>query len=238
VTIVNRQSKIKMRFIIHEQPYEKLLASGQLRYEMDGQPTGAVESWRLTLAVEGYCFLRVDLDARKAASGHSYLYHLVMNEERRPERLTYRFWANGRQITGHILLAEESITATRTVNGTRFEEEVIPPQGYAFWFPTTIGLGLLANRASNEGGLTAVTLQSVVAQQPTGFELLLTQVVLLWAATEEVVVTGQTIATRLLTIRWADQARTIWLDQYQWPVKMARGDGLTAIETRYIRRKL
>jgi hypothetical protein len=227
-----------MRFIIREQPYEKLLASGQLRYELDGQPTGALESWRLTLAVAGYYFLRVDLDARKAASGHSYLYHLLMDQERRPERLSYRFWGSSRQITGNVLLAEESITATHTVNGTRFEEDMILARGYAFWFPTSIGLGLLANKAGHKGDLTAATLQAVVAQQPTGFDLLLTKVVLAWAETEEVVVTGQTIAARPLTIRWADQARTVWLDKYQWPVKMMRGDGLTAVETRYIRHNL
>jgi hypothetical protein len=36
-------------------------------------------------------------------------------------------------------------------------------------------------------------------------------------------------------IRWADQARTIWLDAGGWPVQMARHDGLTAVETQYIR---
>ncbi len=60
-----------MRFIVHEQAYEKPIAAGQLRYERDGRATGAIESWRLTRAVEGYEILRVDLDARTAESGHS-----------------------------------------------------------------------------------------------------------------------------------------------------------------------
>ncbi len=37
-----------MRFIIHEQPFERIVAAGQYRYEQAGQPTGAVEHWRLT----------------------------------------------------------------------------------------------------------------------------------------------------------------------------------------------
>ena len=68
-----------MRFIIHELPYERPLLAGRLRYERDGQPTGAIEFWRLTDAVDGYRFLRVDLDARDAASGRSWLYHATLD---------------------------------------------------------------------------------------------------------------------------------------------------------------
>ena len=50
-----------MRFIIHEQGYERLVAAGQLRYARDGEATGTRELWRLTMAVAGYQFLRVGL---------------------------------------------------------------------------------------------------------------------------------------------------------------------------------
>ncbi len=73
-----------MRFIIHQLPYERPIVAGQLRYERDGAPTGAVEQYRLTAAVDGYRFLRVDLDARTAPSGRSTLYHLTLNPDGQP----------------------------------------------------------------------------------------------------------------------------------------------------------
>jgi hypothetical protein len=91
-----------MRFIIHEQPYEKVVAAGELRYEQEGVTTGAVEHWRLTTAVDSYQFLRIDLDARSAPSGQSTLYHLVLNENGRPERLRFRQWSGEHKIAGNL----------------------------------------------------------------------------------------------------------------------------------------
>ena len=99
-----------MRFIIQEQPREKILASGRYRFEQNGVPTGAVESWRLTAVADTYRFLRVDLDAREAASGHSYLYHAVVNAEERIERLKYRFWSDALTIVGDVVLEETAVT--------------------------------------------------------------------------------------------------------------------------------
>jgi hypothetical protein len=47
-------------------------------------------------------------------------------------------------------------------------------------------------------------------------------------------VTGHARPTRPLTLTWADQQRTIWLDEHHWPLKMTRGL-LTTTETRYVR---
>ncbi len=217
-----------MRFIVHEQPYEQPIAAGQLRYERDGRATGAVESWRLTRAVAGYEILRVDLDAREAESGHSYLYHLVRREDKTPERLSYRFWGNDLMVEGNMLLADTTVTNTRTVNGRTDTEDVELERGYGFWFPSSVGVGLLAGF----GGGTAVTLASVSSEQLAvsgeWLSVFGLQVV-------EVVVTG----TRPLTIRWLENERRLWLDQHGWVVKMEReglsGDsGLTAVETRAI----
>lgn len=205
-----------MRFIVHEQAYEKPIAAGQLRYERDGRITGALESWRLTKAVEGYEILRVDLDARAAESGHSYLYHLVRRADGRAERLAYRFWGDDLMVEGNLLLADTSVTNTRTVNGRISTEDVELEPGYGFWFPSSVGLGLLAGF----GGGTAVTLNSEIGNQLSVFGL---QVV-------EVVVSGE----RPLTIRWPENERRIWLDEHGWVVKMSRDDGLTAVETRAI----
>lgn len=205
-----------MRFIVHEQPYEKPIAAGQLRYERDGRATGAVESWRLTRAVEGYEILRVDLDAREAESGHSYLYHLVRREDKTPERLSYRFWGNGLMMEGTLLLEDTVATNTRTVNGQTITEEADLTLGYGFWFPSSVGLGLLVGFA----GGTAVTLASVNDNRLSAFGL---QVV-------EVAGAGE----RPLTIHWLENERTIWLDEHGWVVKMSRDGGLTAVETRSI----
>ena len=117
--------------------------AGKYRYERDGQPTGAVESWRLTAAAEGYRFLRVDLDARVAASGHTYLYHALVNADGQVERLQYRFWtqaAGGLQVTGNVVLESDAVTAMHTVNGKTSEQVLDLPTGYRFWFPAVVGL--------------------------------------------------------------------------------------------------
>ena len=124
-----------MRFIIREQPYEKPIMAGEYRYELDGKTTGAVEKWRLTAAAEGYRFLRVDLDARAAASGHTYLYHALLNADGQVEWLKYRFWtqeAGGLQMTGDVILESDSVSATRTVNGKVSEQVLDLPTGYRF----------------------------------------------------------------------------------------------------------
>ncbi|MBX3060478.1 MAG: hypothetical protein KF770_28810 [Anaerolineae bacterium] len=212
-----------MRFIVHEQPYEKPIAAGQLRYERDGRATGAIESWRLTRAVDGYEILRVDLDAREAESGHSYLYHLVRREDKTPERLSYRFWGNDLMVEGTLLLEDTVATNTRTVNGQTITEEADLTPGYGFWFPSSVGLGLLAGFA----GGTAVTLESVsserLAVNGNRLSVFGLQVV-------AVAVSGE----RPLTIRWLENERRIWLDEHGWVVKMSRDGGLTAVETRSI----
>ncbi len=213
-----------MRFIIKEQPYEKLLSAGQFRYEMDGRPTGAVEHWRLTEVDDDYRVLRVDLDARAAESGHSYLYHAVLNENGRFERLKYRFWGDEMEITGDIVLNETNITASREVNGQSFDETLDLPVLYGFWFPSTIGVGMLA-AILDCAERTAVGL-SAVSNQQSAFSLFTTKL--------DLALTGDQ-----LTVRWDNQKRELWLDEHMWPVKMVRGglsddSRLTAVATRHI----
>jgi hypothetical protein len=233
-----------MRFIIRELPYEKPLAAGQMRYEINGRATGAVEKWRLTAAASGYRFLRVDLDARDAQSGDSYLYHLVLNDSGQPERLSYRFWGQALQVTGNVLLELGNLTSTRQVNGTRYEEMVEFAASCGFWFPSTIGLGLLGKcirggRLPNEGTTRAVTLNSRFNElslvKAEAFALQATEVKLELGIGEELVVMGREVTTRPLTMCWQDQERTVWLDESNWPLKMVRGDGLSSVETRLIR---
>lgn len=208
-----------MRFIIKEQPYEKLLTAGQYRYELDGEATGAVENWRLTEVDADYRLLRVDLDARAAESKHSYLYHAVLNENGRFERLKYRFWGDGLDIVGDVVLEETSITASRKVNGAHADEALDLPIQYGFWFPSTMGVGMLAAIWDCKER-TAVGL-SAVSNQQSAFSLFTTRLDL-------------DLSGDQFTVRWDDQERVIWLDEHKWPVKMVREDGLTAVATRHI----
>jgi hypothetical protein len=112
-----------MRFIIHELPYEKPLLAGQLRYERDGQLTGAVESWRLSDAVDGYQFLRIDLDARQAPSGRSYLYHLTLSSAGVLEQIKYRFWGDGIEAGGTVVNQGDGWLGGRTVDQIGYQDE-------------------------------------------------------------------------------------------------------------------
>ncbi|MCP4357855.1 MAG: hypothetical protein GY796_07560 [Chloroflexi bacterium] len=226
-----------MRFIVHEQDYEKPIAAGQFRYDLAGRPTGAVETWRLTQATEGYEVLRVDLDARAAVSGHSYLYHLVRRAGSAPERLAYRFWGAGLEIEGTLLFSDTHITGTRTVNGNVYSEDLDVESGTLFWFPSTIGLGLVLD--GKVGTSTAVTLNNQVgtnntlALQPVNLtrSMMITDQV-------EIKIGRQTALVVPWMLRWQDEVRVISRDGRGWPVQMERqmvdGGMLTAVETRYI----
>ncbi|MEZ4592657.1 MAG: hypothetical protein R3D55_16150 [Chloroflexota bacterium] len=236
-----------MRFIVKEQDYERPIGAGLMRYELDGVPTGAVEHWRLTQATEGYEVLRVDLDAREAASGHSYLYHLVRRTDGAPERLAYRFWGDGLQIEGTLLFSETNITGTRAVNGRTHHEDLDIEPGTLFWFPSAIGLGL-ALKAKKVTGNTAVTLNGKIGGDDT---LALQQVSLdvdwdydhifrtgigrqaLWE------MDGKPMEALFKKVRWGDSERSVVANIMGWPVAMQRSDFadgklLSAKETRCI----
>lgn len=218
-----------MRTLIRELPYERPIAAGRYRYQRDGEPTGATESWRLTAAAEGYRFLRVDLNAQAAPSGDSYLYHLTLDADGRPDRLSFRFFGSAFQAGGNLLFDEDAVTLARTVNGRRFEEERELAPGYAFWFPATAGLALLAANAGDDETAPTVTLE-----KEERFALRLVDLRLRSGRSQQHAIMGKQVALRPLTLSWADQQRTIWIDQYDWPLKMERED-LTAVETRYVR---
>ena len=222
-----------MRFIIHEQPYEKVIAAGELRYERDGVATGAVEKWRLTTAVPPHQFLRIDLDARAAPSGLSTLYHLVLGKDGRPERLRFRQWGGERKIAGNLLFEDGIITASQTVNGESFNEEMAVTADMGFWLPSSIGLSLLAWRAVD----TAVSLRSVDSKQYLVFSLFKTGIKLDWGKEEEILAMGKRKQSRPLLIQWADQHYTLWLDEQNGVVQMKGGGGLTAVATRLIHYK-
>jgi len=222
-----------MRFIIHEQSYELPLASGMWQYFRDSRPTGAVEKWRLTNAADGFRFLRVDLDARAAESGRSYLYHLTMDHRGNPIQLKYRFWDLGFEIIGTVLMEEDAIIVTREIKGQRFEDVLPLPDGYVFWYPASSGLGLLANLALKKTD-SAVTLRTQSGSPETQMSPFITSLELKRGKCKKLEIMSELKLTCPLAISWQDQQRTIWIDENNWPLMMERSDGLNAIETRYI----
>ena len=224
---VNLQSLPPMRALIHELPYERPLASGRYVYSEDGAATGALETWRLTAALEGYRFLRVDLDAR-TASRDSALYHLILDEAGRCERLKFRFFRPGLQIVGDVLFAAETAILTREVNGERFESQCPFPAQALFWFPASAGLSLLT------GVPLGTPRPALTLRQAEQFALWPVTLSASEGAAQTLVIMGQSISTRPLTVRWEDEERMMWLDEYNWPVRVQRR-GLTATETRYLR---
>ncbi len=229
-----------MRHLIHELPYETPLRAGLYRYERDGQATGAVEKWRLTAAPDGYRVLRVDLDARDAASGHSYLYHATLDPSGRLAQLKYRFWGAGHEVVGMVTAGDDAWTASRTVAGTRHEEEA--PGRHAFWFPACAGLGLIV--AGDGETLTGCTLDTRSLATPdaaaAAFALWCGSVRREPGAPEALTVAGEPVTARRCLVTWAwegedAEERALWLDEQDWPLRMQRQDGLAAVETQNIR---
>jgi hypothetical protein len=219
-----------MRFIIREQEHETPRSAGLLRYRVDGTLTGAVEEWRLTVVSGGYQFLRVDLDAREATSGDSYLYHLALDPAGKPLRLKFRYYNLDTQIAGDLQIDDRFASLSRQVNGQRLEDERNLQAKWGFWFPSTIALGMLAAAAGGGEQIWAMTLEKA-----NDFGLRTLTARLEWEGKEEMDVARQILLVRPCLIRWNGQQRKVWLDDHCWPVKMLRSDGLEAVESRHIR---
>ncbi len=223
-----------MRFIIHEQPYEKPLGAGLWRYEQDGVPTGAVESWRLSTTPDGHLILRVDLDARAAQSGRSTLYHFTMDPFWTPVQLRYRLWDVGAEVTGTALFEEKHLILIAEQGHERSEQVLPLPPGYVFWFPCSTMLGHLARQPARHL-LPGVTLELPEGAAAVGLQPLQTGVWITAEGGEEHLAQGERMPLLETVVRWADQVRTVWLDEDGQARRMQRQDGLTAVETRYVK---
>ncbi len=226
--------------------------AGEYRYERDGQPTGAVEKWRLTDAAAGYRFLRVDLDARDAVSGHTYLYHALLNAQTQVERLQYRFWTNvsgGLQVTGSVILERDSVLATRTVNGKESEQVLTLPHRYRFWFPSVAGLNFVnggmktavstsRHHSAKPDSGQGVTLNGQVGDEDTLAvqEVANLNYLPLSTAGMEMEAAGKTHQYSRWRLSWGDGHWRIIMRAADtgWPLGMERDDGLTAVARQYI----
>jgi hypothetical protein len=219
-----------MRFIIREQDFEKPLAAGKLQYQQYGRPTGVEETWRLTEVVDGYRFLRIDLDAREAGSEESDLFHLTLSPEGLPVRLKFRSYGPQMEIMGDMLFETSRISVSRTVNGIKFEKDLETPNEQVILMPGTIGLGLAAAMAEKMNGTKAIMLDKNNFLAPSLIYLEVS-----YDKEELMVVTGQNVPARPCSIRFSNRDYKIWLDDHGWPVKMVQSDGLLAMESSYVR---
>lgn len=220
-----------MRSIIHELEYETPLAAGRLRYVLDGEPTGVTEAWRLTAAVDEYRFLRVDLDARDAASGRSYLFHMVLNPEGRPEQLKYRVFGAGLLVSGAIVWEAATLSGSRTVNEQSFEDVVA--RG-VFWFPSVLGLSTLISQLDPAEGTTeqpGATLLTDSDGVDETFKLVATPVRVRYAPVDNDLPQK---AHSHLRVAWSGNRRDLWLDEAGFPIRLQRPDGLEALATQLV----
>ncbi len=219
-----------MRFLIREQEYEIPVAAGKFRYEVNRNPTGRIESWRLTEVAGGYRFLRVDFDAREALNGDSTLFHLVIGPNGLLERLKFRHFGRTKEIFGDVQLKPDEITLSRIINDQRFDEEKKMPKNYAFWFPSALGLALLVNQEKGRPSSTSVTLDI-----QNRFTLAFIPVTIDLIVEEELAVTGKSVVAQRYLIQWDDQIRMLWLDLDGWPVLLEQNNGLKAVDIHQIR---
>jgi hypothetical protein len=98
-----------------------------------------------------------------------------------------------------------------------------------------MGLGTLVYCHPSPDPLPSGTYPAVTLDKTADFSLHRLDVTLLPLGQQETLaVARQNVAVRPLSISWQDQIRTVWLNPHRRPVKMVRGDGLTAVETRHI----
>ena len=218
-----------MRFIIHELPYERPLLAGQMRYARDGQPTGAVEAWRLSDAADGYRFLRVDLDARAAASGRSWLYHVTLDATGRPQQVKARYWDGQHAVAVAAVREGGEWLATREVDGASYADVA---RGEVLWFPAASGLALLRH---DPGPARGVTLLMDTTDPARVLALVETPVEVTLGAAAQETIGDEALAVRPLSVAWGHNRRMVWLDDAGRPLRLWRDDGLTAAAERLVR---
>ena len=216
-----------MRFIIREQEYEVLIAAGRLKYR-----SGAVESWRLTEAVDGFQVMRIDLDFRDSSAANGLLMHVLLDSGKRLERLKLRNLAADGPVGVDALASEGLLTVSRIIeNGMEYEELRQPP-GFGLLLPGFIGLGLVVHCLTGEGPTSVIELSTEKHYEPSQLTVEVNEL-----DAETIAVTGQALAVRPYLIRKNGMTRTIWLDKHGLTVRIDDDEGTLAVEDRYVRHR-
>jgi len=225
-----------MRFLIREMEYEKPVASGSLRYEQDGNPTGLVEAWRFSSALDGFHFLRVDMDANNPRNQETLLVHVLLNPDREMERMKFRYFESQIEISGDMQFNHDVITLNRIVldkfqkTEQRQLDEIPRKAGTVFSVPPTAVLSLATSLVLEDDRVPMITLDresSFAMQEDTAS--------FAWTMEEERAILRNVIAVRQCSICWRMKETRLWLDKTYWPVSASFSSGLSAVEIAYWR---
>jgi hypothetical protein len=228
-----------MRTIIHEMDYENPIGAGKLLYESEGSPTGVLETWRFTSALDGYFFIRVDLDARESSGRDSCLFHLLVNPNMKIERLKYRYLSAPTDIAGDVQFDDQNIRMSREITDNRSKRKRIELDelpfhpNTEFWFPSVMGIGVMA---SNAVGRNTCDFVSLDEKQEYIFRRGSAQ--FSWEEEARLVSTNQEVTVRCCSIEWNGRQSKVWLDKYNWPVKASIPGDVSVLETAYVRYKI
>jgi len=216
-----------MRFIIREQEYEQLIASGRLAYQ-----SGALESYRLTEAVDGFLVIRVDLDWRGSGIDDSLLVHMLLDSNQQLVRLKLRELSPDNPVNLDVLAGDGLYSFSREDrHGVEYSELQMPP-GFGLLLPGFIGLGLVVNFTEEIGVTSLIELDTEKDYKPVLATMAIDKF-----DEESLAVTGQTLAVRPYLIRLGQATYTIWLDKHGLPVRVDDESGTLAVEDRHVRHR-
>jgi hypothetical protein len=227
-----------MRFLMREMEYERPVASGTFRFEADGQPTGSVESWRFSRALDSYSFLRVELDTHSQRDQEICLYHALLSPDMDMERLKFRYFGSRVEIEGdlqfddHIVFMNRLISIKMNGEKRRIVEEIPLESEAVLWFESIAGQGLAAAKVAENSQRSLLILEKEM-----DFASRHGSARFHWGEEESRTVLRQQVAVRPCSISWDKSSVDIWLDEFSWPVSAAYASGITASETAYVRYK-
>lgn len=225
-----------MRFLIREMEYERPVASGRLRFERAGDPTGLVEAWKFNRALDGYSFLRIEMDTNNPADQEITLVHVLVNRDANIERLKFRFFGKEIDIDGDVQFDRNLLTLNRafTHKGKNTKERKVEEISFdsdaVFLFPTIASLALVTFTVPQDGQRSCIMLdkESLFSIQ-SGYARFK------WGEEEDREVLRQKVVVRPCSISWDTRTVRLWLDELNWPVSASFNDGLSATEVAYWR---
>jgi hypothetical protein len=221
---------------MREMEYEKPVASGNLRFERNGEATGLVEAWKFTKALDGYSFLRIDVDSNSPSNQKITLVHVLLNRQMNIERLKFRYFGTQFDVDGDVQFDRNLLTLNRLISDKdkrtkkRIVEEFPFDPDSVFIFPTITSLALITLAVPEDGQRAYVTLdkdvhfssQSGIAQVN-------------WGKKEDMEVSRQKVAVRPCSISWETGQARLWLDELNWPVRVSLPDDVLAADVAYWR---
>ena len=216
--------------------YERPIASGRLRYEKAGEPTGTYESWRYSSALEEYTILRIDMDIRDIECKEILLAHFILDPAKEIERAKFRHFGPGKEIRGDIQRDNSGFTISRRFidqaqqKEWRKVDELPYKPGLLLIMPSIICLSLAATAVNNGDSVSIVVLDRkdfFEKHEDTGKVIRAEEAK--WESH------WQSIDVTPYSIMSSSSESKLWLDKYGWPIMASLSDEQTAVETAYWR---